>query len=88
MKRGLGNHWGIRAGLCLALAGLTGCGILTYRRTDFEDELVGADGQEILLDDINAIRTDPDLDATEKRQALIELGIEDEDLLDAILAGA
>ena len=79
---------GLFAGFGLALALLTGCGILTFRRTDFDDELVGADGQQIILDDINDILNDDDLDEAGKRQALIDLGIEDEDLLDAILTGA
>jgi len=53
--------------------------------TDFPNRLVGADGQEITLDDITAITDDPDLSTDEKRQALRDLGIEDEQLIDVFL---
>lgn len=87
MGRPFSRHRKLLLGTCVAWASLTGCGILTYQRTEFPDQLVGANGEDILLDDLNDILNDPNLDAEGKRQALRDLGIEDEDLLDAILAG-
>ena len=63
-----------------------GCEVLTYERTDFPDAVVGADGQEIVLDNVREILDDDSLDTDARRQALRDLGIEDEDLIDALLA--
>ena len=62
-----------------------GCEVLTYERTDFPNAMVGADGQDIVLDDIMEIVNDPDLDDDAKRQALHDLGLEDEDLLETFV---
>ena len=64
-----------------------GCEVLTYERTDFPEAYIGADGQEIVLDKVSEIVSDAGLDEDEKRQELRDLGIEDEDLIDALLAG-
>jgi hypothetical protein len=65
----------------------TGCEVLTYHRTDFPAELTGAEGQDIIMDQITPILNDANLDNDAKRQALRDLGIEDEDLLDVLLGG-
>ncbi|MCP4593580.1 MAG: hypothetical protein GY842_22820 [bacterium] len=73
--------------LFVLLLASTACEVLTHERTDFPEAMVAADGSEIILDDVAAIVSDGSLNAESKRQALRDLGIEDEDLLDALLAG-
>ena len=88
---GQGRAWLARGLLILVFVLLfasAGCGILTYERSDFPEAFVGADGAPILLDRVMEIVDDPALDDDEKRQGLRDLGIEDEDLLDALLARA
>jgi hypothetical protein len=70
----------VRAAL---LAGLAGCG--SGATTTFPNQLVGTDGQPIVLDDVETIVNDTDLTEDEKRVQLRELGIEDEQLIDALL---
>jgi len=65
------------------LAGLAGCG--SVAPTTYSNQLVGADGRPIVLDDVEAIVNDADLTDDEKREQLRELGIEDEELIDALL---
>ena len=86
---GGGRAWLVRVLLILTftlLFAAAGCEVLTYERTVFPEAFVGADGQGILRDDIRAIVIDANLDEDAKRQALRDLGIEDEDLLDAFLS--
>lgn len=52
--------------------------------TTFPNQLRDADGRPILLDDVQAI-VDDDLADDEKREQLHDLGIEDEELIDALL---
>jgi len=65
------------------LAGLAGCG--SGAPTTFPHQLVGANGQPIVLDDVESIVNDTSLSEDEKREQLRELGIEDEELIDALL---
>ena len=65
------------------LAGLAGCE--SGATTTFPNQLVAADGPPIVLDDVEAIVNDTDLSDDEKREQLRELGIEDEELIDALL---
>ena len=69
--------------VALLLTGLAGCG--SGAPTTFPNQLVGADGQPIVLDDVEAIVNDTDLTDDEKRNQLRELGIEDEELIDLLL---
>jgi len=69
--------------IALALLSGSGCGTAILR--DYPNRVIGADGQRIVLDDIQAIVDDPSLLADEKRQQLRELGLEDEMLIDALL---
>jgi len=46
---------------------------------------MGAGGETIVAEDVNAIVADPNLSDDEKRAALRDLGIEDEKLIDALL---
>jgi len=82
------NSW-LRGLACLAvLASLfapTGCGVLAAGRTDFPAQAEGTDGQDLFVEDVEAIVYDPQLSTDEQREALRELGIEDEDLLDVLL---
>jgi len=66
------------------LAGLAGCGS-GATITTFPNQLVGTDGQLIVLDDVETIVNDTDLTDDEKREHLRELGIEDEELIDILL---
>ena len=65
------------------LAGVAGCG--SGAQTIFPNQLLDADGQPIVLDDVETIVNDSDLTDDEKRQQLRELGIEDEEVIDALL---
>jgi len=73
----------VRAVLLAGLAGLAGCG--SGATTTFPNQLVDADGKPVVLDDIEAIVNDTALSEDEKRVQLRELGIEDEQLIDALL---
>ncbi len=66
------------------LAGLAGCGS-GATTTTFSNQLLDTDGQPVVLDDVEAIVNDTDLTDDEKRVQLRELGIEDEELIDALL---
>lgn len=66
------------------LAG-AGCGLLSFRNPEFDNAETGEDSQSYVLDDLEAIADDPDLTEEEKRDAFAELGIEDEDLINALL---
>jgi len=65
------------------LVALGGCG--SAPQTDFPAALRGPDGEVILFDDVSAILGNDDLTEDEKRNALRELGLEDERLIDALL---
>lgn len=65
--------------------GVVGSGCGQPVDLDFEQRLIGSDGQSFTLDDIEAIVDDPDLSTDEKRAALRSLGFEDEQLIDALL---
>lgn len=71
--------------VCLAGVGLAlgGCG--TSITTGFANQVVDADGQPLVLDDLETIANDPNLSEEQKRQAMRDLGIEDEELIDALL---
>jgi len=62
---------------------MVGCG--TTVPSDFPNRLIGADGQQFEVEDLTQIANDLDLDEAGKRQALRDLGIEDEELIDALL---
>ncbi len=62
---------------------LGSCG--TSITADFANQVVGADGQPLNLDDLAQIANDASLSVAEKRQAFRELGVEDEKLIDALL---
>lgn len=68
--------------LMMAATLIGACGTPT---TDFPNRLIGTEGEEIVLDDIEAIVDDTELTDDEKREQLRALGIEDELLIDALL---
>jgi len=75
----------ILIGVGCALA--SGCGILNLQRTSFPFAATGEDGTGLFLEDIQDVVVDPNLTTEQKRDVLRnELGIEDEDLIDALLA--
>lgn len=69
----------------LLLTSLSGCGVLTQQRSIFPEQPVAADGTHPTRDDIDAIVQDPDMTDEERRQALRDIGIEDEHLIDIFL---
>lgn len=68
--------------LCIFLT-LTSCGVTP--QTDFPNRLIGADGQLFVLEDLEEIANDSRLSEDQKRTAFRNLGIEDEELIDALL---
>ncbi len=64
---------------------LTACGLLGLERTDFPDQLVNEDGETIFSEEVLDIITDPDLDADAQRAALADLGITNDEFIDAIV---
>ena len=66
-----------------ALLGLaSGCGA---QPASFPNQLRAADGTPVRLEDVQAIVTDDQLTDDEKRQRMRDLGLEDEQLIDALL---
>jgi len=61
------------------------CGCGNAVQIDFPNRLIGADGQLVVLEDIEEIAQDPDLTDDQRRQRLRDLGIEDEELIEALL---
>lgn len=70
--------------IAVAVAFSDGCG--TTITTDLPSRLYGADGQPIVLEQIEAIVRDPDLGDDQKRAQLRDLGLEDEELITAVLS--
>ena len=70
----------------IGLAALFAWGCGAAITTEFPNRLIGADGQEIILEDVTAIINEPDLTDDQRRSQLRELGIEDEALIEALLA--
>jgi len=54
-------------------------------QTDFPNALTNQNGEVIFFDDVGAILSNSDLSDDQKRQALRDLGLEDERLIDALL---
>ena len=70
--------------VALTLGGLgAGCG--TAVAPEFENCITNQNGDCILFDDVEAVLEDDELSEDEKREALRELGLEDEELIDALL---
>lgn len=69
--------------LLAASAALSGCGFTV--RTTYPNSIIGADGRPLVLDDVRKIVGDLDLSDDQKRQALRDLGLEDEELITALL---
>ncbi|NOS99444.1 MAG: hypothetical protein HOP29_02330 [Phycisphaerales bacterium] len=63
-----------------------GCGVIDFRRDVFAGQPLNADGEPIYVDDLRAITQDADLSDDEMVDALRQLGIENEALIDAIIA--
>jgi len=69
--------------LC-SVASLTwSCGVSVP--SDFANRLIGSGGELVVAEDVDAIVQDVGLTNDEKRAALRDLGIEDEELIDALL---
>lgn len=68
------------------LAAAGGCGVLSTARTLFPEHVTDAAGSPLYLEDLRAIIDDADLLDDEKADALRELGLENEEIIDAIIA--
>lgn len=73
---------GIIAALCAGIS--AGCGFQSGIDSSRLERT--ASGETLTIERIEAITGNPDLDAEGRRAALRELGITDEDLLDALIA--
>jgi len=60
-----------------------GCGSAVS--PEFSNRLIGASGELVVSEDVATILDDPNLNGDEKRAALRDLGIEDEQLIDALV---
>ena len=68
------------------LAAVGGCGALSTARTLFPAHVIDAAGSPLFLEDLRAIVDDADLLDDEKADALRKLGLENEEIIDAIVA--
>ncbi|RJP32826.1 MAG: hypothetical protein C4547_13045 [Phycisphaerales bacterium] len=75
----------LRWAAALGLVGLSSCGsgVLTSPLDAHRE--VGVDGRQFTLDELQAIADDADLTEDQKRKRFRALGIEDVDLIDALL---
>lgn len=62
-----------------------GCGVLTTARSTFLTQFVDADGNPLSLEDLQEITTDSDLTPDQMARELRNLGLADEELIDAIV---
>ncbi|MBI4718832.1 MAG: hypothetical protein HY763_13580 [Planctomycetes bacterium] len=74
---------GTRAALAALMLAGAGCGVGTP--TDFPHRLIGAGGQLFTLEELEEIANDGRIDDDAKREAFRNLGIEDEELIEALL---
>ncbi len=74
------------AALSMAMLGMTvgGCGVVGPAGSP--NRLEGAEGQLFFLDDLEDIAGNPNTDDDEKRESFRALGIQDEELIDALLS--
>ncbi len=61
------------------------CGTNIFSSTPATLREKGANGETLVLEELQAIAGDPDLTEDQKRQRFQELGLEDPDLIDALL---
>ena len=73
----------LRLAVIVGLGLVVGCGIPAAHRTDYATT-ADFGGNVVHVDDIRAIVDDTELSTDEMREALADLGIEDEDLIDAL----
>jgi hypothetical protein len=69
--------------ILLATLAIGGCGAMV---TDYPNRLIGVDGQGFYLEDLEEIAGNENLTDDEKRERFRELGIQDDDLIEALLA--
>ena len=71
------------AGIVILLFVCGACG--TPLDTQYPNRSIGSGGQQFTLDELEDIANDTELSEEEKRQQFRDLGIEDEELIDALL---
>ena len=77
----------LNAVMAAAIMAMAGCGALPGAAGVCPDRLVDPDGNTLFLDDLQAITEDDSLSDQQKRDRFIELGVEDPDLIDALING-
>ncbi|MEE9293415.1 MAG: hypothetical protein V3W34_00415 [Phycisphaerae bacterium] len=71
-------------GLSMVLAGV-GCGLVEIERTIFPEQATNADGALLFIEDLQDVTEDANLLSDTMEDALSALGIESEDLVEAIV---
>lgn len=84
MQLGRRISW-IAAPLLAALLVAAGCGVLAAERTRYPTAVRSADGGLYFVEDVDAILNEATMTPDDRAQALRDLGIEDEDLIEALL---
>jgi|GEM_PF-5470630 len=69
--------------LCTLMPAACGTDLFTPAASPVRE--TGVNGETLLLDDLEAVARDPDLTEDDKRARFREMGVEDEDLIDALL---
>lgn len=77
------KYWVVSA-VCVAALLVTG-GCDAVNTMVFPNQVIGADGLPLTLEDIEAVVQDSTLSDDQMRAGLRDLGIEDEDLIEALL---
>jgi len=72
--------------LALLLVAIGGCGLLTNARTLFPQHVADAQGDPVYVQDLRAIIDDSDLSNEEKADALRDLGLENEEIIETLIA--
>lgn len=76
---------GLAVCVCVA-AMLAGCGTEVIENVNLPNRVIGNDGQVFFLEDLREVTDDPDLTPDEMRERFRDdFGIEDEDLIEALL---
>lgn len=72
--------------LASAVSACAGCGLLEFTRTTFPEQAVNADGELLFVEDLEDIVQDASLFSNTTGAELADLGIESDELIDAIVA--
>lgn len=68
--------------VCLA----AGCGLIEIERSIFPAHAIGIDGELLFVEDLLDVTGDTDATASEMEESLRDLGIESDELIDAVIS--